>query len=77
MNALFQYILRWLGGISADQWRAAVQLVITAAKSQMASNEKLRWVAERLDGVGVTGSAANWLAETAYQWAKKFNKVPQ
>lgn len=70
MNALINTILRWLNGISAAQWQAALRVVLDLADTKLTGEEKREAAIAALLDV-VKGSKANFLIELAIQYAKK------
>lgn len=73
---LLKYLLKWLAGISADQWKIAIQAVLVAAKDFNDSSSKRDWVLKTLRNANVTGWAANLLTEVAVSYAKKLKLIP-
>ena len=75
-QAIIKYILKWLAGVTSEQWAIAFQSVITAAKAFKASPDRKAWVLETLASEGVKGWAANLLTEVAVGYAKKLRLIP-
>lgn len=73
---LLKYLLKWLAGISAEQWTIAIQAVIDASKSFKESPDKKAWVVSLLRSEGVQGWASNMLTEVAVAYAKKLKLIP-
>jgi hypothetical protein len=76
MNALIQWAIRTLGGITKEQWVAALSFVLRWAGSRLSSEEKKAKVLEALAKIGIEGSTANYLVEAAYKWLKRIGQVP-
>lgn len=70
MNSIINTLLRWLNGISAAQWQAALKVVLELADSKLTGEEKRNAAIAALLDV-VKGSKANFLIELAIQFAKK------
>ena len=73
---LIRSLLKWLAGITAEQWRAAIAAVVSVADvfddDDSPALKKERWrelMERRLPGVA--GWAMNLLREMAVAWAKK------
>lgn len=71
MNTLISFILKWLAGVSASQWKAALDYVLIAASKLSEGDHKRAWVIDKLQNVGVTGWIANLLTEVAVAYSKK------
>lgn len=73
MSIILKIVLKWLGGISADQFNLAVKYVLIAAGEKFSSDDKratvLKWLSEK----GINGWVANLLVEAAYAFSKKEN----
>lgn len=68
---LLQWAIRLIGGISKEQWAAALKFVSQWATSQLSGDDKRAKVLEMLAHLGIEGSKANWLVETAVRWLKR------
>jgi hypothetical protein len=75
-QSILKYILKWLAGVTDDQWKVAIQAVIAAAKAYSDTSDKKKWVTDTIEGMGVKGWAANLLREAAVAYAKKLNLIP-
>lgn len=75
MKTLIQWVIRLLGNISADQWRAALQYVIAAEERITSGVDKRAWVLDKLKNVGVTGRAANFIVEAAVSWLERNGEI--
>ena len=71
MNTLISLLLRYLGNVSASQWKAALDYVLAAAAKISEGDDKRMWVIDKLRNVGVTGWIANLLTEVAVAYQKK------
>lgn len=71
MNTLLNLVLRWLAGITAEQYKFALDYVLIAAAKQLEGSAKRTWVLDHLNGEGIKGWAANLLVEVAHAAAKK------
>jgi hypothetical protein len=66
-ETLVKLLLKLLAGISADQWRKALEYVSNAAQTAMGSAEKKSWVVESLRAMypKLSEWAINYLVESA------------
>lgn len=71
MNTLLNLVLRWLAGITAEQYKVALDYVLIAASKQLEGSAKRAWVLDHINGEGIKGWAANLLVEVAHAAAKK------
>jgi hypothetical protein len=72
MHSFIHLLLRWLNGITAEQWKAALDVVLSLADSELTGEAKRQAAVGALLDV-VKGSKANFLIELALQFAKKKN----
>lgn len=72
LEAIVQWLLLRLQGITAEQWRRAIDAVVHAAKTFSDSETKARFVRDAILTLwpSLAKSALNWLVETAVAWAK-------
>lgn len=72
-NLLIKRLLAWLAGITADQWRDALQFVTDATHAFQASEDKKAFVVRRLKAAYPTlsNSVLNLLIETAVSFARR------
>ena len=79
MQTLIRWILSKLAGITAQQWAAAVQWVIIAARDmrEAKGDEKRVRVVETLSKTWpeLSGWTGNLLVELVVAWARKGGKV--
>lgn len=75
MKAIAQWIIKLLGGVSSSQWSAALQYVIAAEERITAGVDKKAWVIDKLKNVGVTGSSANFITESALAFLRKYSNL--
>lgn len=72
---IIKFILGWLAGITADQWKQAVRYVQIANESLQGktSAEKRAWVEEKIKTYigSIYPAAMNLLIELAVSWVKK------
>ena len=76
-TSILKFILSWLAGITSDQWKIAVELVVEAASTALSNNAKAAFVADKIKLAFPTLAswAANMLREVALAWAKKHGAV--
>jgi hypothetical protein len=75
-NSIIEWVIRLLGGITKDQWKRVVQYVAEKALTNLTNEQKRADVVEQLGRIGITGSRANWLVETAVTWLKRVGQIP-
>ena len=73
LETVILFLLRTLQGITADEWRIALQSVIAAGKAYKDSADKRDFVLTAL--AGMKESAANLLLEVAVGYAKSKGKI--
>lgn len=72
LEAIVQWLLLRLQGITAEQWRRAIDAVVHAAKAFSDSETKARFVRDAIKVLWprIATSALNWLVETAVAFSK-------
>lgn len=72
-TAIIKLVLRWLAGITAEQWADAVANVIDLAKHQMEGNEKAQAFVSRIAKAyqSLPTWEINLLREAAVAYARK------
>lgn len=71
-QTLVKLVLKLLAGISADQWRQALQYVANAAETAMSGPEKRSWVVESLKAQWP--KLSNWATNLLVEMAVGFFK---
>lgn len=73
LESVILFLLRALQGITADEWRIALQSVIAAGKAYKDSADKRAFVLTALSGM--KDSTAHILMEVAVSYAKNKGKI--
>lgn len=69
------WVVKFLSGINSTEWKYILQMVIAAEEKITEGVDKKAWVLDKLQGLGIKGSVANFLVETALAWLKKQGKA--
>lgn len=75
MNAIIQFAIKLLAGVSSEQWNAVLQFVLAAADKFVTNEEKKKWVSDALAKLGISGSTANFLIEAALKFLRRTKQI--
>ena len=69
---IIKFALNWIAGITADQWKHALQIVVEAFDTK-AKDDRKKWANDILQSAWpkLSESAANFLRFVAVRWATK------
>lgn len=72
LEKIIVFIALKLRGITIEQWRYALQLIVILGEKKLENSQRWKWAKEDLAEFGMDDSAArNWLIETALSYIQK------
>jgi len=75
MNSIIAWAIRLLASVSAEQWRAALTFVLSAATRNIPDEDRREFVIDQLAKLGIKGWAANFIVEAALGFLKRTKQL--
>lgn len=77
LNSIYQWAVKAISNITAEQWKAVLSYVKQIASREMTGEDKRAWVIDKLKNLGITGARANFLIEAAVMLSKRLGIITQ